>query len=240
MAIKITSTLDVSSNGVKLCGYGKSGIGKTVLCSTAVTPVIISAEKGLLSLQDIDVKAIEVLTIDHVKEALMWCQMSNEAKGHDTICLDSVSEIAEKMLIQYKKENKDARQAYGQLADDMSTIIRDFRDLKQKHVYFSAKMIRVKDDDTGITTYKPSMPGQQLLNGLPYFFDELFYMKMGSYTDDDGKVIKYRCLQTGPDLKHEGKDRSGRLSYIEKPDLAYIINKIQNKKEVNTDEESEE
>jgi hypothetical protein len=231
MAIKITSTKNVASNGVKLLTYGKAGIGKTVLCSTATTPVIISAESGLLSLQDLDIKAIEVTTVDQVREALMWCQMSKEAKGHDTICLDSISEIAEVMITEYKKEYKDARQAYGNLADDMSRIIRDFRDLKNKHVYFSAKMQRVTDDDTGITTYKPAMPGKQLLNGLPYFFDEIFFMKMGSYTDDDGKLIKYRCLQTGPDLKHEGKDRSGRLSLIEKPDLAYVIDKIQNKKE---------
>ena len=38
-----------------------------------------------------------------------------------------------------KKNNKDPRAAYGAMQDKMSEIIRAFRDITNKHVYFTAK-----------------------------------------------------------------------------------------------------
>ena len=54
MAIKLHSTKDVTVNGVKMMVYGASGVGKTRLTTTCPNPIIISAEKGLLSLADYD------------------------------------------------------------------------------------------------------------------------------------------------------------------------------------------
>lgn len=223
--IKITSTKNVGLNGVKCAVYGPAGIGKTVLCATAPTPIIVSSESGLLSLRDYDIPVIEVKTVNDVNDTLKWANESKEAENFETICLDSITEIAEVHLINYKEEFPDPRTAYGKLADDVSSLIRNFRDLKEKNVYFSAKVVKTLDDTTGTTFHLPSMPGKQLLHGFPFFFDELFYMKIKEL--EGGKEI--RCLQTGPDLKHEGKDRSGCLNFIEKPDLTYIFDKIKKK-----------
>lgn len=223
MAIKITSTKNYASEGVKVLVSGPAGIGKTVLCASAPSPIIISAEAGLLSLAGEDLPVIEVTSVSDVMDAYEFLTSSVEANQYKTLCLDSISEIGEVLLAEYKKLNKDPRAAYGQLNDDMASLIRSFRDIKGKHVYFSAKQSRLAEDDSGRIYFKASMPGKTLLNGLPYFFDEVFVMNMGKL--EDGTL--YRYLQTSKDLRHEDcKDRSGKLDAVEKPDLSHIFDKI--------------
>ncbi len=225
MAIKVTSTKDVAGNGVKVLTYSRAGVGKTKLSATAPKPIIISAEAGLLSLQDDKVDIIEVESVEDIMEAYIFLTESKDAEKYETICLDSLTEIAEVMITEYKSQEKDARQAYGRLNDDMSSFIRSFRDLKGKHVYFTAKEQRIVDDATGITTYMPGMPGKTLLNGLSFFFDEVFAMQIGRLEDG----TKYRYLQTAPTPRYEAKDRSGRLDEKEEPNLTKIFAKIESK-----------
>lgn len=236
MAIKIVSTRDYAADGVKVLVSGDAGIGKTVLCASAPSPIIISAEAGLLSLAEVDIPAIEVTSVADVMNAYEFLTSSKEAEQFQTLCLDSISEIGEVLLSEYKKLNKDPRAAYGQLNDDMAALVRSFRDIKGKHVYFSAKQVRLAEDDSGLVYFKASMPGKTLLNGLPYFFDEVFVMNLGKLEDDE----TYRYLQTAKTLRHgDCKDRSGKLSAIEKPDLTYIFNKIAGKKDPETEDKTE-
>lgn len=227
MAIKLTTTKRVARN-VKVLVYGDAGTGKTTLCSTAPSPLIISAESGLLSLRDFDLPVIEVNSVGDVNEVFDFVTKSDEAKHFETVCLDSLSEIAEVLLSQYKKEEKDPRKAYGRLSDDMSTLIRSFRDLPDKHVYFTAKIGKTKDELTGITSYAPSMPGNSLTQALPFFFDEVLCLRF-SQPDENGN--SYRYLQTQPDFQYNAKDRSGNLKPISKPHLGEMFNSIlQNEK----------
>lgn len=221
MAIKLTTTKKAATH-VKALVFGEAGMGKTVLCATAPRPIIISAEAGLLSLADHNIPVIEVKTVQDVLDAYVWVTTNEHAKEFETICLDSITEIAEVLLTQYKREEKDPRKAYGRINDDMSELIRKFRDLKGKHVYFSCKMIRKEDGDSGIVSYKPAMPGNTLINNLPYFFDEVLALRMGK--TENGKEFRY--LQTQPELQWPAKDRSGTLEKMEKPDLSYIFDKI--------------
>ena len=223
--IKIESTKNYAQTGVKCLVYSHAGIGKTVLCSTAPDPFIISSESGLLSLADHDISMTEIKTVEDLGDVYNWAVSSKEAEKFKTICLDSISEICETLLSTFKAEERDARQAYGRMNDSMSSMIRKFRDLKDKHVYFTAKLKSLESEDTGIVRNIPSMPGKTLLNELPYFFDELFVLRLGKL--EDGTV--YRYLQTNPTIKFEAKDRSGKLNNIEKPDLTYVFNKIINK-----------
>ena len=227
MAVKITSTKDSGTTGVKVLVHSPAGIGKTVLCATAPKPIIISAEAGLLSLAGIDVPVIEVTSAKDVDDAYDFLTSSKEADNYETICLDSISEIAEVLLIEYKKQEKDPRAAYGRLNDDIATTIRSFRDIKGKHVYFTAKQQRVVDDDIKVTRYLPGMPGKTTLNAMIFFFDEVFALRLGKL--EDGTI--YRFLQTYPDLNYDCKDRSGKLPPQTKADLTDVFNRILNKKE---------
>lgn len=224
MAIKLTTT-QKSSNKVRALVYGDAGVGKTVLCATAPNPIIISAEAGLLSLADKDISVIEVKSIQDVQDAYKFLTESADAKGFETVCLDSITEIAEVLLSQLKADCKDPRQAYGELAEKMTHLIRSFRDIPNYHTYFSAKMTRVEDEHTGIATFRPSMPGRSLLNSIPFYYDEVMALKIGE--TEEGK--SYRYLQTNPTLQYTAKDRSGKLDEMEKPDLTAIFKKILSK-----------
>lgn len=217
-----------AENGVKMLVYGKAGRGKTTLCATCPNPVIFSAESGLLALSQWQLPYIEINTIQDLTDAFNWAQDSNEAKQFQTLCIDSISEIAEVVLTNAKSQKVngkliDPRQAYGLLIDQMSATIRAFRDLPGYHVYVSAKQEMIKDDQSGITMNGPSMPGTKLGPALPYHFDEVFQLDIGK---DQNTQQTYRYLRTQPDFSNDAKDRSGRLDPIEAPDLGNIIKKI--------------
>lgn len=225
MAIRLTTTAQAAQlHGVKMLVYGKAGVGKTTLCATAPSPVIISAEAGLLSLRHHSLPVIEIHTISDLMDAYQWATESAEATQFATICLDSLTEIAETVLSSAKKSTKDPRQAYGELIDRMGITIRSFRDLKEKNVYMSAKQEAYKDEMAGTTMYGPSMPGAKLGQQLPYLFDEVFRLNIGRTTDGQ----EYRYLQTRADFQSEAKDRSGCLDQMEMPDIGNVITKILN------------
>ena len=210
-------------HGVKVLVYGPAGVGKTTLVATAPAPLLISAESGLLSLRHVDVPTLPVTTIDDLTNIYNWITRSQEAQQYYTVCLDSISEIGEQVLASAKGATRDPRQAYGELIDRMMTLMRLFRDLPHRHVYFSAKMEHYKDEVTGVVKYQPSMPGQKLGPAMPYMFDEVFHMGVGK--DADG--TEYRYLRTALDHQYDAKDRSGALAPMEPPDLTHIFNKIQ-------------
>jgi len=214
--INIKSTKDIATDhGIKAVVYGFSGVGKTVLCSTAPKPIILSAEDGLLSLHGKDIPFIEVKSIQDIGNAFDFLKNNGD---YETICLDSLSEIAETVLNEFKKENKDGRQAYMQLSQAVTALIRNFRDLPNKNVVFVAKAKKEIDDESGTSSIEPFAPGQVIKFQLPYMTDEVFYM------DVDRKGV--RSINTIATRKFHAKDRSGSLEPKEPPDLAAIFDKI--------------
>lgn len=208
--------------GVKCAVYGKAGRGKTRLCATAPGPVLISAEGGLLSLSNMQIPYIPIRTVTDLTNAHQWALNSREARQFNTICVDSISEVAETVLANAKGQVKDPRQAYGELADQMINVIRAFRDLQGFNVVMTAKQEYVKDEQSGVVMNGPSLPGKTLTREFPYFFDELFQLDIGKLPD----MTEYSFLRTRPDFSNEAKDRSGRLDAIEEPNLAKIFAKI--------------
>lgn len=221
MAISLKRTGDVSAVNVRLLVYGEAGSGKTSLIPTLPAPLVLSAEGGLLSIKGADVPFIEIKSMDDLKEAYQWLTESEEAAQFKSVALDSISEIAEVVLTAEKKIAKDPRKAYGELQDQMQMIIRAFRDLPGKHVYFSAKMEKAQDE-TGRILYAPSMPGNKLAQQLPYFFDEVLALRV----EKDAEGVPQRALMCASDGLWSAKDRSGRLDAWEPADLGAVIGKI--------------
>lgn len=220
MAIQLKNTRDVHASGIKLLVYGHAGAGKTTLIPSLPSPVVLSAEGGLLSINGADVPYIEINSMATLKEAYAWATESVEAAQFESICLDSISEIAEVVLNYEKKNTKDPRQAYGAMQEQMTDVIRAFRDLP-KHVYMTAKLDKATDEQ-GRMLYSPSMPGNKTGQQLPYFFDEVFALRVEK--DADGNAV--RALMTQSDGLWLAKDRSGKLDAWEAPDLGAIIAKI--------------
>lgn len=220
-----TSNKTGTDHGIKMLVYSPPGHGKTVLCSTMPDVLILSAEGGLLSIRHKNIPVIVIKSYQDLLDAYTWITTSPHAAAFKSIALDSISEIAEIVLAFNKSVTKDGRQAYGQMNDTITELIRQWRDLPGKHVLFVAKQDRERDDKSGFLMYGPGMPGKTLTQGIDYFFDEVFYLGIGELSDK----TTYRFLRTQPDNQYRAKDRSGALDAFEKPDLTYIINKIVSK-----------
>ena len=226
----------VAKTTVKILVYGFAGAGKTTLLgSLPGKGLILSAEAGLLSLRrlaSVFHEGTRVITVPAgAAGAELLAEVLAHLKANPTefawVALDSLSEIAEVVLSSEKSKTKDPRQAYGALQDTMGKLLRDYRDLADIDVYFSAKCERVKDDSTGKVSLQVSMPGAKLGQALPYVFDEVLFLKKL----DDGT----RVLQTDGDAQVIAKDRSGALNQLEQVDaveegrtwgLGRIIEKI--------------
>jgi hypothetical protein len=225
VAINLKSTGNLAGNGVKLLVYGQAGAGKTTLAPTLPSPIVLSAEGGLLSIQDAETPYLEITTMAELQEAYKWLAESAEAAQFESVAIDSISEIAEVCLNYEKKINKDPRAAYGAMQEQMADIIRAFRDLPAKHVYMSAKLEKTQDE-MGRILYAPSMPGNKTGQSLPYFFDEVLALRV----EKDADGFAQRALMCDSDGLWLAKDRSGKLEAWEAPDLTVIINKIGAKK----------
>ncbi len=233
MAITFSTTKDAKKQGINVLVYGRPGVGKTVLCATTPRPIIISAESGLLSIADFD-PPIPVLAIENMadlQDAYEFVTKKKNLKKYDTICIDSITDVAEALLADLKRHEKDPRQAYGKLADQLGDLIRNFRDIKGKHVYMTAKSKKSTSDGDSEELFTPSMPGNVLTNSIAFWFDEVLALRMSQDDDDDDSGGK-RYLQTQPDYKWDAKDRSGKLDPIEKPHLAESLKKSQNKEKL--------
>lgn len=217
MAIALKRTGGLSANGVKLLVYGAAGSGKTSLIKSLPNPVVLSAEGGLLSIQDADLPYLEITSMDDLREAYSWVVESE----YKSVALDSISEIAEVCLNYEKKINKDPRAAYGAMQEQMADIIRAFRDIPSRHVLMTAKLEKTQDE-MGRVLYSPSMPGNKTGQALPYFFDEVLALRVEK--DADGNT--QRALMCDGDGLWLAKDRSGKLGAWEAPDLNAIIAKI--------------
>ncbi len=111
-----SSTVDAAARPLVLL-TGLSGAGKTCLIPTLPTPLVISAEGGLLSIAGADVPYIEVNSYDSLMEAYRFVAESQEAAAFQSIAVDSISEIAELVLPHEKRTNKDGSVVeYFQLA----------------------------------------------------------------------------------------------------------------------------
>jgi len=220
MAIHLKSTGGLNANGKKILGYGQSGAGKTTLITTLPDVVVLSAEGGLLSIQDANLPYIEITSMADLMEAYEWLS-SGEAKKFQSVALDSISEIAEVCLNNEKKTAKDPRQAYGAMAEQMADVIRAFRDLPGRHVFMTAKLEKTADE-MGRILYSPSMPGNKTGQSLPYFFDEVLALRV----EKDADGVSQRALMCDSDGLWIAKDRSGKLATWEAPDLNEIIKKI--------------
>lgn len=220
MAVSLKRTRDLSRNGVKLLVYGAAGAGKTSLIRTLPNPIVLSAEGGLLSIQDADLPYIEIATMDDLRQAYSFV-VSDEGAEFQSVALDSISEIAEVVLNAEKKVAKDPRQAYGAMQEQVGDLIRAFRDLPGKHVYMSAKLEK-SQDEMGRMLYAPSMPGNKVGQSLPYFFDEVLALRV----EKDAEGNTQRALMCDTDGLWQAKDRSGKLAAWEAPDLGAIIEKI--------------
>src|ERR1019366_1373634 len=103
--------------GVKLLCYGPPGSAKTPMCNYAPRPLLLATEPGLLSMRGSTVPTYEASTPAKINDFFKWFFSSVETKNFDTLCIDSVSQMADVFLQQSLKDNKHGMKAYGEMAE---------------------------------------------------------------------------------------------------------------------------
>lgn len=228
--MKLISTRNAGVDRLKVLVHGPAGAGKTYLASTTGnhrSTMVLSAEAGLLSLRGFEINAIEIDSVQALREAYSWaksgCPLGDDPEPEDSfqwIILDSISEIAENCLSDMKGKHKNGMQAYGEMGDTILRLIKCFRDLPY-HVVMTCKQERVQDS-SGTMLYGPGLPGKMLTQNISYLFDEVLALRVN--VDDEGKPVRY--LQCQRDNQYDCKDRSGALDQFEPADLKNIWKKI--------------
>ena len=207
--------------GVKSVVYGGPGTGKTPIIVTAPRPIVCVVEPGTLSARNSSfdtVPAFEANEDSKIKDFFKWICESNEAKGFDTIGIDSATQMAEIFLKGELQRNKDGRRAYGEMARAVKDIFDKLYYLPNKHIYLIAK--QGEDDIT--KKKKPYFPGQELNVYVPHLFDEVLQLGFHQIPGQQQPIQSFKCKES---FDAVARDRSGNLAEFEPPNLTHIFNK---------------
>lgn len=227
MAIQIYSTSGVAAKGQKILTQGLPGVGKTPLIATLQpwSPIIASAEEGLLSLSQYNLPYIQVRSEKDLKEFYDWRKGSNESKQFGATALDSISELTDVMVRDQKenpKASKDQRANYWAVMEDMLDWSRKFRDL-DGHVYITAKEIFDGESGKWTPLVGPKSFGPQ----FAFLFDCVFRMKRDVNSQNPAQSNTFLQCQPTTDAQCRTRDPRGLIQLYEPADLGAIINKLQ-------------
>lgn len=207
--------------GVKSILYGPPGTGKTPITKTAPRPVMLVTEPGMLTMRDCKhIPAWDGFTPARIDEFVDWIKNSSDAKNFDTLCCDSISQMAEIYLADYLTKFKDGRKAYGEMSRHVMKHLNDFYYMPNKHTYLIAKegMFEIE----GGKLLKPYFPGQELNVQVPHMYDEVWRAGLEMVPGQPQPVVAIRTKAT---FGKFARDRSGQLDELEFPDLSQLFKK---------------
>lgn len=208
--------------GAKILAYGQAGCGKTPLMQTAPNPVVCVTEPGMLSLKNCNtIPAAACYSADEVEDFFKWLFSSAEVKNFQTVCVDSISQLAEIILESEVKKYKNKLQAYGEMSRKVMNIVNGLYHMKELNVYMIAKLQKVQEGE--VFTLRPYFPGQDLNVKIPHLFDEIFYIESKLPVANQKPVT---VINTQSGYNFIARDRSGKLIPTEIPNLSEIIKKI--------------
>lgn len=206
--------------GVKMIGYGPAGIGKTPLVNTAPNPVLVACEPGLLSMRTSQVPTWIAPNPAAISEFFQWFTQSSESQCFDTICIDSISQMAEIILEHELARNKDGRKAYGEMSRTMMGYLNLMYHMPQKHTYLIGKLGIVEEG--GQRVKAPFFPGQDLNTKVVHLYDLIGYIDLAR-PPGATKPVPAICTETSNMMR--ARDRSGKLDPYEPPHLGNLFNK---------------
>jgi len=155
--------------------------------------------------------------------------------AYKTIFVDSIT-VAGRLCFQWaqgqpeahseKTGKPDVRGAYGLHGREMLGWLTQLQHCRGKNVVFVG-ILDEKEDDYGRTHWVPQIDGSKVGRELPGIVDQVITYQAIDFEGAENKVRALIC--TSPNQwGFPAKDRSGRLSQIEKPHLGELFDKIKN------------
>ena len=234
--MEIKSTNDINNFKIFCLIVGPSGVGKTTLASTLDKDktIIISTERGLLSIKGTGIDYIEIqgypeddIKSDETKQGfnqfINAITMAVNADKYENIFIDSLTEIGQMIFndakILYPDKNKTFLM-YEYYSDQITKLLKRMRDQNSFNIFLTALDAMVKKDFTEVISI--DLIQKSLAKKIPALFDEVFYYQ--KLHREDGTTVRAIC--TDSDDVDFTKDRSGKLDKYEKPNLEEIKHKI--------------
>lgn len=214
MPVSIIRSTDAKAPALVMCLYGKGGVGKTTLATTAPDPIFIDAEQGTKSLgaRGIDVPIIHVSSWTDVIDA--W-KLIKDDKAFKTVVVDPIDKFLDLLIDSEKAGGEMNIKRWGAVKDRMRRFVWAVKD-SGKHVIFIAHEDKDKDDDQQLRRPKLAV---NLSGELVDLCDVVGYLRVGD--------AKKRTLVVQPEPKYEAKDRFDVLGdTIEEPNVKEIVAKI--------------
>lgn len=227
MKIRRTGTTS-SPRYVKMLLCGDPGAGKTLFSSTAPNPLIISAEGGMLSIEDRGVPYVEISTSAEFLSLIKTFQKPDPQRSKDleqlglekgqavdTLVVDTIDEVCQILAKErYTAAKKDSLtlQDYGWLKEQMKSATTSLRNLEMNVIMTCH--LKSRNDDDGRVTVWPAIEGK-FSEAIAGYVDLALILRNTLSTEVKGNASKRvlkRYLQTFPDPQHSWvKDRSGKL-----------------------------
>lgn len=225
MALKIENVQEAFQQNahkrtVKALVAGQPGAGKTRSASTWPNVLFADAEGGLLSVRDRSVHRVVIDSISKLDELRAALAQDRKVREKlfgipvDTICLDTVDEIAKLIHVERKKAEKLEVlrvQDWGFVADTLRSMLRGFRNLDM-NVVMNVHLKPESDSDTGRVWERPDVQGA-VGNELAAYVDlSVLLVSQPVINVKTGEYVNERYFQTNHDAAHTWvKDRSGML-----------------------------
>jgi len=246
MPFNAKNTKSLTKGGMtKTLLYSHHGWGKTYQCRhyqrTYGKGLIISGEAGLKSIEDVEIDYLPFNSWDgpvdeekgiysyrHIWKMVMSPEFRKE--GYKWICIDSLTELAERMIEHFEKEYEDSGngfQLWGDYARAMTSVLKSIRDLPF-HVYITCLAKEEKTPNDTIE-YWPHVPGQAVGKKIPALFDHVLCGVRVTEKDDKGIPKVKRYIATDEVSGWHGKTRDPRQrlqAYEECDDVTALLSRI--------------
>lgn len=166
------------------------------------------------------VPTFEANTPAKINDFFKWFFSSSETKNFDTLCVDSVSHMADIYLQQSLKDNKHGLKAYGEMAEATMEHLRTLYYTREKHTYLICKE-ETKNLDSQ-TVRRPYFPGQVLPIDIPHMYDIITRLARTNVPGMQGETLAFQCNGSYNII---ARNRTGNLNDFEEPNLGKLIAK---------------
>jgi hypothetical protein len=241
-------------------GVGKTSLLRTL---DADRTLFVDIEAGDLSVQDVPVDTIRVDDWPRARDlacriggpnpsfapTACYSEAHYQAIGgafenldrYDAVFVDSITAVS-RLSFRWSEQQpegysdrsgkKDIRGAYGLHAREMLLWLHQLQHARGKNVIFVGILEKIIDEFNH-AEWQLQMEGSKTSRELPGIVDEIVTMQFLNFGDDKPPTRGFVCTSPNP-WNYPAKDRSGRLSQVEPPNLGKLLSKLTTSKHTET------